>query len=245
MTAAPTSLSIVHRRVEPEGSLDYFPTPPWAGRALVEQVIGPHFGGLKGLRHLTVEEPACGEGHLAYALSDYFGTVTCSDIHDHGFKLDVPFVLRDFLGDDVPAETPDWIITNPPFGDLTLAFMRRAIARRPRVGIAFFLRTTALDGKGRYRFVYSRTRPVINAQFVERVPVHKGRWVPDGDTHTAYCWLVWRFDRPVTRTDYTWIAPCRDRLLFQRDIDLFGVFDEAPAVVPSLGGFTLSLSRWG
>jgi hypothetical protein len=29
------------------------------------------------------------------------------------------------------------------------------------------------------------------AQFVERVPMTKGRWDPDASTATAYSWFVW------------------------------------------------------
>ena len=229
MTPAPTSLSVVHRRVEPADSLDYFPTGPWAVRALVEHVIGKHVRPLGDLRHRVVEEPACGQGHMAYALSDFFGTVRSSDIFDHGWLGDGGMAIRDFLDADAweAIERPDWIITNPPFGDLTLAFMRRAIARRPKIGIAFFLRTTALDGLGRHRLVYRPTPPAIVAQFAERAPVHKGRWVPDGSTITPYLWMIWRFDRPVARTELIWIPRCRERLTFQRDVERFGVFDEA------------------
>ena len=217
MSHAPTSLAVVHRRVEPRDSLDFFPTPPWAVRALFHHVLGT-----KGFRDQVVEEPACGEGHMAYALDDFFGTVRASDIHGHGYP---GAAVRDFLDveawQDIPP--PDWIVTNPPFAELTLAFMRRAVARRPRGGFAMFLRTTSLDTINRWRFVYRPTPPAIVAQFVERVPLHKGRWEPDGDTQTAYLWMVWRFDRPVTKTELVWIPPvCRDTLLFQRDIDRFG-----------------------
>jgi hypothetical protein len=107
---------------------------------------------------------------------------------------------------------------NPPFAEKSLSFMRRALGRSTR-GVAAFVRTTQLDGHGRYRHVYRGRRPAIVAQFVERVPLHKGRWIPNGRTFTAYCWIVWRLDRPVTRTDLVWIPPCREQLLFQRDLD--------------------------
>ena len=215
MSVAPRSLAVVHRRVEPADSLDFFPTAPWACRALFHHVLGT-----KGFRDQVVEEPACGEGHMAYALEDFFGTVRASDIHPYGYGE-----VRDFLEPDAVAdiEAPDWIITNPPFAEKSLAFMRRALARRPRRGIALFLRTTAIDTVNRWRFVFRPHPPAVVAQFVERVPIHKGRWLPDGDTQTAYLWIVWRMDRPVKRTELVWIPPvCRKTLLFQRDIDRFG-----------------------
>ncbi|WP_026379380.1 hypothetical protein [Afifella pfennigii] len=202
---------VAHRRIEPAGSLDFFPTPPWAARALFVHVLGT-----RGFRDLTVEEPACGEGHMAYALADYFGTVRASDIFPYGFGE-----VRDFLDAEAWSEIPepDWIITNPPFAEKSLAFMSRALARA-RQGVAVFVRTTQTEGLTRYRQVYRRSRPAIVAQFVERVPLHRGRWVPDGDTLTAYCWIVWRLGQPARRTDYVWIPPgCRESLTFQRDLD--------------------------
>ena len=61
-------------------ALDYFPTPPWAARAGAELVQR-----LDPLAK-TVWEPACGEGHMAGPLAEYF-SVCASDIHPHGFGL--------------------------------------------------------------------------------------------------------------------------------------------------------------
>lgn len=211
MRSAPTNLAVAHRRIEPVESLDFFPTPPWAVRALFVHVLGR-----VGFQDFTAEEPACGEGHMAYPLADFFGTVRASDIHPYGYGA-----VRDYLEPSawsgIPA--PDWTIMNPPFAEKSLAFMRRALGRSTR-GVAAFVRTTQLDGLNRYRYIFRGRRPAIVAQFVERVPLHKGRWVPDGSTFTPYCWIVWRLDQPVIRTDLVWIPPgCRERLLFQRDLD--------------------------
>jgi hypothetical protein len=55
--------SVMACRLEQRDSLDYFPTPPWATRALVERVL-PHLG--VGLARMnTVWECACGEGHMS------------------------------------------------------------------------------------------------------------------------------------------------------------------------------------
>lgn len=69
------------QRFEPHDSLDDFPTPPWATRALVEQVLG---GGVE-VADLSCLEPACGRGHMANALGQYFRTVTASDLGCYGF----------------------------------------------------------------------------------------------------------------------------------------------------------------
>ncbi|RFC63622.1 SAM-dependent methyltransferase [Fulvimarina endophytica] len=214
----PSNRAIVHRRVEAVDSLDYFPTPPWATRALFHHVLGQ-----KRFLGMTVEEPACGEGHMAYALEEFFGSVRSSDIHTHGYGE-----VRDFLNTSAwdGIERPDWIVTNPPFGRQTLPFMQMAIARARR-GVAMFVRTTQIEGRGRWRDVFRPHPPALLAQFVERVPLHSGRWEPEGGTLTAYCWIVWRIRARAPETRLVWIPPCRDELTFQRDIERFGKGPEA------------------
>ncbi|NDW04053.1 SAM-dependent DNA methyltransferase [Jiella pacifica] len=218
MTGAAIPRSVGGPRLEAADSLDYFPTPPWATRALFAEILGT-----KAFRDLDVEEPACGEGHMAYVLQEVFGTVRASDVFDHGYRLGGDFALRDFLEPEAwdGIARPDWIITNPPFGTKLLAFMRRALARA-RTGVAIYMPTVKLDGINRHRVVYGSQPPHTIAQFVERAPCHKGRWEPDGGTFTSYCWVIWRLDRAVRDPVVKWIRPCRSRLTYSRDIELFG-----------------------
>jgi hypothetical protein len=74
------SNAVMATRIEPSDGLDDFPTPPWATRALIEHVIqgGPD------LRSQICLEPACGAGHMAKVLAEYFGDVRASDIHPYG-----------------------------------------------------------------------------------------------------------------------------------------------------------------
>ena len=58
------------QRVEPKDSADDFPTPPWATRALLEHVLrNPG-----ELATMTCLESACGAGHMAKVLKEYFGS---------------------------------------------------------------------------------------------------------------------------------------------------------------------------
>src|SRR4051794_30115552 len=101
-----TSHAVMAQRAEAKDSLDDFPTPPWATRALIEHVIGEK----DALAKMTCLEPACGVGHMAKVLREYFGDVRCSDIHPYGYGE-----VRDFLTGPYPANSYDWVITNPPF----------------------------------------------------------------------------------------------------------------------------------
>lgn len=208
------STAVMQRRVEAHDSLDDFPTPPWATRALIEHVIWPSGAGWpqKPADH-TVWEPACNRGHMVKPLSEYFGHVWASDIHDYGFDG----AQGDFL---IPGMVPwddgrgvDWIITNPPFR-LAQQFIERS-SQVARVGFAMIVRSAFLEGVGRYTELFSKNPPSIIAQFSERVVMVKGRLDPIGSTATAYCWLVWLEGDSETR--FRWIPPCRKQL--ERETD--------------------------
>jgi hypothetical protein len=200
-----TSHAVMAQRTEAKDSLDNFPTPPWATRAFLENVI--ELGGYKD--RLTALEPACGDGHMAKVLGNYFGEVSASDIHAYGFGE-----VRDFTETPYPAGAFDWVITNPPFR-LAEEFIFRSlpIARR---GVAMLTRTVFIESIGRYKRLFTETPPTKVAQFTERVPMVKGRLDRKASTATGYAWIVW--EKGVSRpTELVWIPPSRK--LFERDED--------------------------
>ena len=198
--------SIMGSRQEPDDSLDFFPTPPWSTRALIECVLRPHFVLLR-----SAWEPACGEGHVAEPLREYFDTVWATDIHNYGYGTpDYDFLNR---APD-PPHGVDWIITNPPFGDKTEAFVLRAI-ELASVGVAMFVRLQWLESVGRYKAIFRDHPPTIIAFFAERVNLCKGRWEPEGATATAYIWLVWV--KGTTPRAPFWIPPGQRESLTRPD----------------------------
>lgn len=176
--------AIMGSRQEDVDSLDFFPTPPWATRALIESVF-THLERRGHCKWQSVWEPACGEGHMAEPLREYFKFVTASDIHNYGYGKVAP----DFCETGRHIQI-DWIITNPPFGDVGEAFVLKAI-ELAGTGVAMFMRVQWLDSIGRYERVFRDMPPTLIAFFAERVNLCKGRWDPDGSTATAYMWLVW------------------------------------------------------
>jgi type I restriction-modification system DNA methylase subunit len=122
-----TSYAVMAQRREAQDSLDDFPTPPWATRALIEHVLG----GKERVKSQVCLEPACGPGHMAKVLSEYFGKVTAADIHPYGYGR-----IQDFLATPHETNSFDWVITNPPFRlgeDFTLRALklaRRGVATR-------------------------------------------------------------------------------------------------------------------
>ena len=214
------STAVMARRVEPGDSLDDFPTPPWATRALLEFVVGDPVA----LSFQTCLEPACGRGHMARTLQEYFRHVYASDIHSYGFGS-----LRDFLSTDdfLPAnwdgDTPpiDWIITNPPFR-LAEQFVHKAVTIAKK-GVAFFERLVFAESISRYESIFRDNPPNVVAVFSERVPVVKGRLDRKAASATCYAWFVWSSfakaseDRKLglkihAYPEFLWIPPCRKLL---------------------------------
>lgn len=158
---------------------------------------------------LTCLEPACGAGHMARVLGEYFGAVTSRDAYEYGYGE-----VSDFIKQPYTDGAFDWVITNPPFR-LAEEFAVKAlsIARR---GAAILARTVFIESVGRYNNLFKATPPSKVAQFTERVPMVKGRLDRSASTATGYAWIVWEkgFSDP---TRLVWIPPCRKKLEKESD----------------------------
>ena len=201
MTAGNRSTAVMASR-RPVDSLQFFPTPPWATRALIGDKLAPEGWATP---HMSCWEPACGGGHMAAPLSEHFARVFASDVHDWGYGdrhgLDFTFAAAD----DAPWAV-DWIITNPPF-TLGEAFLFRALDIA-RAGVALLLRLQWLEGGERWRTVYSTDRaPVLICPFADRVPMIEGVWDPEARSATAYAWFVWLKDHTGVRNLVSHIRP--------------------------------------
>ena len=189
------SSAVMQQRSEPHNSLDDFPTPPWATRALLERL--DLTGGI-------CREPTANRGHMVRVLAEVFDHVEASDVHDYGCG----YPINDYLFGPDP-DPVDWTIFNPPFR-LAEQFISRALLTS-QVGVAAIVRSAFLEGIGRYQNLFSEQPPSLILQFTERVVMHKGRLSKDGSTATAYCWLVWQQGNSGP-PQFDWIPPCRRRL---------------------------------
>jgi hypothetical protein len=196
-----TSHAVMAQRAELKNSLDDFPTPPWATRALIEHVVL----GKNALSSMTCLEPACGRGHMSVALAPYFRDIASYDVFDYGFGG-----IADFIKNTHAPLTFDWVITNPPFR-LGEEFINRSMAIA-RYGVAMLTRTVFIESVGRYERMFKSNRPSRVAQFTERVPMVKGRIDKKASTATGYAWLVWEKDQLNGRTELDWIPACRKAL---------------------------------
>ncbi len=204
------SHAVMSQRHEDSRSLDDFPTPPWATRALMEYILD------ESCKSMTCLEPACGAGHMARALKEYFNSVMAYDVHDYGFGMQ-----SDFTKNHRNIGVFDWVITNPPFR-LAEEFVVNSL-EIAHIGVAILARTVFIESVGRYNRIFQRTPPTYFAQFVERVPMVKGRLDPKASTATGYSWIVWD-KRRKGNTELKWIPPCRRRLERATDYGMRDLF---------------------
>lgn len=226
-----TSHAVMAQRVESKESLDDFPTPPWATRAFVENMLG----GSKMLAELSCLEPACNRGYMSVALSEYFKTVESSDVFDYGFGN-----VKNFLDGSYDEQSFDWVITNPPF-KLAENFIEEGL-RVARRGVAVLTRTVFIESIGRYERLFSQNPPKVFAQYVERVPMVKGRLDKKASTATGYGWLLWD-KHTATSTELKWIPPSRKILERQTDYDLPTSISRNKVIGPEALTFSEDLFR--
>jgi hypothetical protein len=237
------STAVMQQRFEPHDSLDDFPTPPWATRALCEFLLSLGFE-----LHMTdCREPCANRGFMVRPLMEYFGHVQASDIMDYG----VGFRVRDYLyGPDAHFDMTDWTFLNPPFR-LAQQFIERAL-RLSRVGVVVIARSAFSEGQDRARDLFGPRPPSYELQFSERVVMLKGRLVRAGSidpmaekpgttasSATAYSAFIWlKRDAAPADTRKRWLAECRMRL--ERDGD-YPVY-EMPAAPETANLFSESVS---
>lgn len=213
-----TSHAVMAQRVEQADSVDDFPTPPWATRAFVSHYFE------EAPKYDSVWEPACGRGHMAQVLSEYFRAVRGSDVSDYGYGE-----VQDFVTGLAALRSVDWVITNPPFR-LAEAFLERGrqVARK---GVALLTRTVFIESIGRFERVFKNAAPSTVLQYAERVPMVKGRVDKKASTATGYAWLVWDFAREGQQTVLDWIPPSRRR--FEQQGDYESTFLNKGVLTPS------------
>lgn len=209
--------SVMSSRIEPPDSLDFFPTPPWATRALCKYVL-PRLIATPLLAKMSVWEPCAGKGHMAEPLREFFKKVHASDVFDYGCGYDVGSFVGE--GPDVAQcpFRPDWTIFNPPFR-LAEEFLDRAIDEA-EVGVAMLARTVFIETDTRYQF-YERHPLTLFAPFAERVAMTKDVWDPDASTATSYSWFI--FCKDASRPLPPFIIPpgCKRVLTTTDDIKRF------------------------
>ena len=175
---------------------DFFPTPPWATRAICK--AHPFDG--------SIWEPACGDYHMSNTLKEYNNNVQSTDI----------IYGHDFIKDE-PLEDIDWIITNPPF-NIAEDFIHRALDV-VKVGAAFLLRINFLATSKRYNTLYNVTPPARIFQYTDRIQFNATEVSRKGSTAVDYTWIIWD-KRHKGPTEFNWLAPQRFKLEKDEDYEV-------------------------
>jgi hypothetical protein len=233
-----TSTAVMQARVEAHDSLDDFPTPPFATRALIRFLVELGYP----LNRQKAWEPCCNRGFMVAPMREIFASVRASDVMRYSDYVleDVPELI-DFATTGMTEPDVDWVFGNPPFR-LAEEFIH--VARRvSRVGCAMLVRGAFTEGTGRYERLFGPRPPDYELKFSERVVMLKGRLIRAGapdpfnptepgkpaSTATSYVWLVFLRDGDGD-TRARWIAPCRSRLERAGDYP-----DYALGVAPAAG----------
>ena len=175
---------MVARRSSYNETMDFFPTPPYATRALFRYLL-PAFEHWETAEAHSIWDPACGAGHMSEVFREYgFCQVISSDIEDYGY---------DRMDEKVPFQhskkTADLIVTNPPYGDMA-AFVDHGL-NKSNVGLALLTRIQFLEGQNRYQNFFKTRPPTIVGVFADRIPFKKNMVVPKAPKMFTHCWVVW------------------------------------------------------
>lgn len=174
---------------------DYYATDPSAIDKLAKAFDIPH----------KVWEPACGGGHLARRLEELGHEVVATDLVYRGYGIgSVDFLMTR----DAPLGT-DCILTNPPYKYGT-EFVEHAMEILPKGAPAIMLlKTTALEGKGRWERLYSKGYLKAVYQFRERLLCAKNGdfegMKAGGGSAVSYAWLIFANDGKNNPPKIYWI----------------------------------------
>lgn len=182
MTKKPTN-----RRIVTTTGSDFYPTPAWATRALMESEI---FLG-------DIWEPACGTGDMSRVIEDYGFRVKSTDLNDYGYGT--PNI--NFLHTDDEATN---VITNPPY-NLAQEFIEKSLLIT-RKKSAFLMRLAFLEGVNRQQTLFTKNPPARVWVFSERITFYPAGVKKGGSGTTAYAWFVWDKDHSG-ETVIKWLKP--------------------------------------
>ena len=180
--------------------VDYYATPPGETLNILE-VYNPNFDSK------TILEPCAGGGHMLSDIYEYCfecdqaAFITATDLHDHP-KVNNYEILTgeeyDFLADDYPVSSVDWVIMNPPYATLEPFIIRGyEIAKK---GMIVLARLQFLEGKGRYETIFSKFPPTYVYTYVDRIQCWKDGVQPEGSSAQAYAWFIWDKEANVETT---------------------------------------------
>ena len=188
-------------------SNDYYATDPIAIEKLEAVYKIPMY----------VWECACGQCHLSIALQKTGHSVHSSDIIKRCAGASMPTNVMDFLqAKEMPlifhkdlTQNDVCILTNPPYKYAT-QFIEHALEILPKgAPCIMLLKTTALEGKGRYDRLYKKGYLKAVYQFSERLLCAKNGYFEGmkagGGSAVSYAWFIFADDGKNDPPKIHWI----------------------------------------
>jgi len=165
---------------------DFYPTPDWATRALIDNEC---FEG-------RIWEPACGDGTMVRVLRDTGRPIDASDLYNRGFgEIGVDFLKE--------SRTFENIVTNPPYNSAE-GFVEAGL-RQATHKLCLLLRLAFLEGANRQRTIFAKRPPTRVWVFSERITFYPAGAVVKGTGTTAYAWFVWDKKSGHRGTELKWL----------------------------------------
>lgn len=163
---------------------DYYATDPIAIDKLVKVVKLPRY----------IWECACGERYLSNKLEELGYIVCSSDIVQRCDKVQELDFLKANIK-NVPFVERMAIVTNPPYKYAKEFVLKALELLNDGELCCMFLKLTFLEGKGRYKDLFSKYPPKKVLVFSERVLCAKNGdfegMKQGGGSAVAYAWFVW------------------------------------------------------
>ncbi len=177
-----TPLGASNHTKKERAELDFYATDPVAINKLLKVEHPCH----------RIWECACGDGHLSKRLKEKGFFVFSSDIVQRNFKLDD---RKDFLM--LTRKNIEYdILTNPPYKYAKDFVLKALDLLSEGQKVYMFLKLTFLEGKSRYKELFSKYPPKNIYVFSERVMCAKNgefeKMKAGGGSAVAYAWYVWQ-----------------------------------------------------
>ena len=173
------------KRIADNEGPDFYPTPRWATRALLEVEA---FDG-------DIWECACGDGAMSEVLGQTGQQIHSSDLYDRDYgEIGIDFT-------QTKRKAPN-IVTNPPY-NLAEEFVHTGVRAAERK-FALLLRLAFLESAKRQKTIFNAYPPSRVWVFSERITFYPKGVKRAGSGTTAYAWFVW--DRAQSsRTELGWL----------------------------------------
>lgn len=138
----------------------------------------------------TILEPACGEGHLAGVLKEYFpdSNIDCIDLVDRGYGIGG----IDFLTYN-PDKKYDTVITNPPF-KYVKEFILKGLELSNKYTI-MFAKIQLLEGKDRKNMFLNTPLKYVYVHSSRQSPLRDGKDRDENgkkwNSTITFAWYIW------------------------------------------------------